>query len=118
VLRNIHAPFIKISDASGAITPAPGSVIASPNVKDPDYFFHWVRDSALVMKTIVSLYEKEKYRNPLKSLQHLKTFDDFISLTEKLQSSDSPYGLGDPRFNADGTVDKIKWARPQLDGPV
>ncbi|HWE79636.1 MAG TPA: glycoside hydrolase family 15 protein, partial [Pseudolabrys sp.] len=38
------------------IVPAPGSVLASPAIADwnpePDYFFHWVRDSAIVMRTV------------------------------------------------------------------
>ena len=38
------------------IAPKPGSVVASPVLAsydpDPDYFFHWYRDSALVMDAL------------------------------------------------------------------
>src|SRR4051812_43250932 len=41
------------------ISPAgthPGVVIASPSRTSPDYYFHWVRDAALVMGTQVDTY--------------------------------------------------------------
>ncbi|HEV7960570.1 MAG TPA: glycoside hydrolase family 15 protein, partial [Rhizomicrobium sp.] len=38
------------------IVPKPGSVVASPVLAaydpDPDYFFHWYRDSALVIDAL------------------------------------------------------------------
>src|ERR1044071_4446330 len=34
-----------ISPADGR----PGAVLASPSRQDPDYYYHWVRDAALVM---------------------------------------------------------------------
>ena len=41
------------------ITPQTGSVVASPDFGDydpePDYFFHWLRDSALVMDALREL---------------------------------------------------------------
>jgi glucoamylase len=41
------------------VIPAKGSVLASPVVSDwnpePDYFFHWVRDSAMAMKAVAEL---------------------------------------------------------------
>ncbi|KAI8926174.1 Six-hairpin glycosidase-like protein [Entophlyctis helioformis] len=35
---------------------AVGSVIASPSKSQPDYFYHWIRDGALVMDAVNSLY--------------------------------------------------------------
>ena len=41
------------------VIPAKGSVLASPVIADwnpePDYFFHWVRDSAIAMKAVAEL---------------------------------------------------------------
>jgi glucoamylase len=41
------------------VVPARGSVLASPAIADwnpePDYFFHWVRDSAIVMSVVADL---------------------------------------------------------------
>ena len=36
-----------------------GIIIASPS-DDPPYKYHWVRDSALVMRTIVDMYNVTK----------------------------------------------------------
>ena len=33
-----------------------GVIIASISVNDPDYYYHWIRDSALTMKTIIDYY--------------------------------------------------------------
>ena len=39
-----------------AVRPAPGSVLASPRLADwnpePDYFHHWIRDAAVVMRVL------------------------------------------------------------------
>ena len=37
----------------------PGMIIASHS-SDPDYKYHWIRDSALVMRPIVDLYKTTK----------------------------------------------------------
>src|SRR5580698_6931344 len=43
------------------IRPAKGSVLASPVIAaydpDPDYFFHWLRDSAVVIDAVRTLIE-------------------------------------------------------------
>jgi glucoamylase len=43
------------------IRPARGSVLASPVIAaydpDPDYFFHWLRDSAVVIDAVRTLIE-------------------------------------------------------------
>ena len=33
-----------------------GLIVASPSTQNPDYYYHWVRDSALTMKVIVNEY--------------------------------------------------------------
>src|SRR5512136_2527179 len=58
MLRAISATdLVKERRAFGqTIKPARGSVLASPEIAsydpDPDYFFHWLRDSALVMDAL------------------------------------------------------------------
>ena len=32
-----------------------GSIIASPT-KDPDYNFHWTRDSAIIIKALIKVF--------------------------------------------------------------
>ena len=40
-------------------TTNPGMIIASPS-EDPPYKFHWIRDSALVMRIFIDMYEQTK----------------------------------------------------------
>lgn len=91
----------------------PGVVIASPSRQDPDYYFHWIRDSALVLDSLLTTAPKGVLDSDL-----LKTIDDFISLSRRLQLTPSLTGLGEPRFNIDGTPFNGPWARPQNDGPA
>ena len=132
--------------------PAPGSVLASPAIAnwdpEPDYFFHWIRDSAIVMRTVAELMEdatttaeRERWR---------RYFEDFVRFSRALNSQDGAQFLrlsrhrqltrrdarkflrrdaeirvlsgdkllGEPRFNPDGTLDILRWSRPQYDGPA
>ncbi|KAH9986648.1 Six-hairpin glycosidase-like protein [Russula vinacea] len=66
-----------------------GIVIASPNTVNPNYLYTWVRDSSLVFKVI-------HVPNPS------GTF--FTG------------GLGEPKFNIDGSAFTGPWGRPQRDG--
>jgi glucoamylase len=132
------------------IRPAKGSVLACPVPAsydpDPDYFFHWLRDSAVIIDAVSCLLEAGKIADM--GRVHL---DDFLSFSLKLCDLDGPAFLkqagdfrrkvqpwfqqfvrpdaeletihgprifGEPRFNPDGTLDIIKWSRPQHDGPA
>src|SRR3546814_19157261 len=56
--------LVRRRDAFGqVVVPTAGSVLASPVFADwdpePDYFFHWVRDSANVMRSVGSEERRE-----------------------------------------------------------
>ena len=53
-----------------------GIIIASPS-NDPPYKFHWIRDSALVMRVILSLIENNNY----KPIKHSKIFLNISAFT-------------------------------------
>ncbi|MGZ3695817.1 MAG: glycoside hydrolase family 15 protein [Bdellovibrionota bacterium] len=93
-----------------------GSVIASPSRSAPDYYFHWIRDAALTMDTFVTLYsqESDKAKKPA-YLNRLLAYADF-SLGN--QRSHTLTGLGEPKFNVDGSPFNGPWGRPQNDGPA
>ncbi len=135
---------------SQTVRPVKGSVLASPVSAhwdpEPDYFYHWVRDSAIVMSSIVDLALTEKDKNEREVWA--QTFIDYVSFSlTSLQTGNSSEGnpllsstreelhqylrsngelsqlngdtlLKEPRFNPDGTPDLQNWARPQLDGPA
>jgi len=137
------------SDFAQIITPVPGSVIASSVTEtgpgEPDYFFHWMRDSALAMDVVWRLAEQGNATAPWR--QHFQDFVQFslslgsIDGAEFVRTHDYRTGVaapvvqflrpeaelssisgdkvaGDVRVNADGTIDVIKWSRPQHDGPA
>jgi glucoamylase len=99
------------------ITPRPGSVTAAPRggPDEPDYFFHWIRDSALVMRAVANLAATADA--PLAQTCHQR-LADFIRFSRSLQLSGAPAGLGETRFNLDGSQDVLQWNRPQFDGPA
>lgn len=131
------------------IRPAPGSVLASPEIAsydpNPDYFFHWLRDSAIVIDALRVLI----FDGTLGPDAH-RYFSDFVEFSLGLCRLDGRMLLakgnfrravdpsfldhvraeneigqifgdraqGEARYNADGTLDIIKWGRPQNDGPA
>ncbi len=130
-----------------SVRAAAGSVVASPVLADwdpePDYFFHWFRDSSLVMDALRLLHEDGQVGD-----EALAMLTDFIAFSSALRGLDGrnlrqPRGwrervredfhqylrdeaelacvrgadvVAETRVNADGTLDISKWARPQHDG--
>jgi glucoamylase len=124
-----------------------GSVVASPVLAsydpDPDYFFHWYRDSAVVMDALRLLYERGTLGD-----EALQLFEQFVHFSLGLGELDGRRLVeqpqwragvkpefvqylrqdadlsqvhgerirGETRVNADGTLDLSGWPRPQHDG--
>lgn len=124
-----------------------GSVVASPVLAsydpDPDYFFHWYRDSAVVMDALRILFERGTLGD-----EALQLFEQFVQFSLSLDQLDGRTLVGQPqwrervqpafvqylrtdaelslahgdrirgetRLNADGTLDISHWPRPQHDG--
>ncbi|THH26533.1 hypothetical protein EUX98_g7660 [Antrodiella citrinella] len=103
------------SKANGAKA---GLVIASPSTSNPNYLYTWTRDSSLVFKTLIDQFTSGADT----SLRGL--IDDFFSAESQLQQTSNPSGtvstggLGEPKFNIDGTAFTGPWGRPQRDGPA
>lgn len=101
---------------------AAGAVVASPSKSNPDYFYHWIRDAALVMSVVLDLYQNETDRV---QRNHYETIlKDFVSLSRRNQTTPNPSDqessgrLGEPKFHADGSAFTAGWGRPQNDGPA
>src|SRR5882762_3997669 len=129
------------------IRPVKGSIVASPALADwnpePDYFFHWFRDSAVVIDAVRLLFEAGDL-----GPQALEHFADFVRFSLSLQGLDgrkviatlgwrenvaadfvrflrrddeleTVHGeviVAETRVNPDGTLDISSWTRPQHDG--
>lgn len=89
---------------------SPGAVIASPSRQDPDYYYHWVRDAALVMQAMIDECESSEDLDRL--------FGDYIAFSKRNQQAPSLGNLGEPKFYVDGRPYEKQWGRPQNDGPA
>jgi glucoamylase len=148
MLRSISARDI-VKERRGfgqTVRPVAGSIVASPVPAswdpDPDYFFHWFRDSAIVIDAVRLLYEAGQL-----GAEALTHFADFVRFSLSLKALDGrtlvelpqwrskvmpdfvQYLRGDDllrvsgdavyadtRVNPDGTLDISRWTRPQYDG--
>jgi glucoamylase len=90
----------------------PGMVVASPSRTNPNYFFDWVRDTALTMRSLIDYYELTK--NP----KIKKMIFTWIQAESRRQNTPAISGLGEPKYNIDGSGFTGPWGRPQNDGPA
>jgi glucoamylase len=150
MLRSISAVGItKARPGFGqTIVAAAGSVVASPVLgaydPDPDYFFHWFRDSAVVMDALRLLYldgtledgalaQFADFVNFSSALQRLDgraltadaswrgrvraDYEQYLRSDAELEAVHGDAVAGETRVNADGSLDISRWGRPQNDGP-
>lgn len=143
LLRCISSQQTKMRAGFGqVIVPRRGSVVASGVIAsydpDPDYFFHWYRDSAVIMDAL------RLVRDEVPQVRQLLA--DFVSFSLDLATLDGrqmPAGWqaqaepdyarflrhdiaqahgdaipAETRVNPDGTLDISDWPRPQHDGPA
>ena len=131
------------------VVPRKGSIVASPVLgaydPDPDYFFHWYRDSAIVIDALRLLTEDAAV-----NIDGREHFSDFVNFGLSLRALDGraltrapewrdrvaadyrqyvrsdadlekAHGdaiFAETRVNPDGTLDISSWPRPQNDGPA
>lgn len=101
---------------SGDPIPRKGIVVGALSKRDPDYYFHWVRDSSQVMRVVIELWKNQVV--PFSAPNFHAMMKDYLSLTADLQKERSDYGLGEPRYTVEGKIDPLPWSRPQFDGPA
>jgi glucoamylase len=139
--------IVKVRPGLGqTVRPVAGSVVASRVLgaydPDPDYFFHWFRDSAIVIDAVRVLYETGELG--AEALTHFTDFvrfslslgqldgraltlsaswrenvtPDFVQYLrgEELAQVSGDTVYADTRVNPDGTLDVLRWNRPQHDG--
>ncbi|KAK0651308.1 glycoside hydrolase family 15 protein [Cercophora newfieldiana] len=106
------------SDGCRAQGAASGVVVASPSKSNPDYWYTWTRDAALVLKGIAEAFTHD-YNTTLQ-----RQVQNFVGSQAKLQGVSNPVGdlsngagLGEVKFYVDLTKFTGEWGRPQRDGP-
>ncbi|GAA5898142.1 hypothetical protein JCM5296_002002 [Sporobolomyces johnsonii] len=121
--------FRNIGERAGA---SPGVVIASPSTSDPDYFFTWTRDAALIASGLLELLPSPSSHSTPSPLaqqasnnETLSFFAQYIDAQLTLQHLPNPSGtyedlagLGEPKFHTNLTTFEGRWGRPQRDGPA
>jgi glucoamylase len=151
MLRSVSATNL-IKDRPGfgqRVAPRPGSVLASPVLAaydpDPDYFFHWFRDSAIILdalrvaeaeglekrigvdrlrefvefsRSLRELDGRELVRNGRFREKVQRSFLQYVRPEEEIAAVFGDRVLAEARVNPDGTLDFTRWARPQNDGPA
>ena len=131
------------------VIPRPGSVLASPVPAhydpEPDYFFHWFRDSSIVIdalrmalaagyvgssalgrfrefvqfsRALLSLDGREFLRRVQFRADVQPGFLQYLRPDAEIAAMSGEAVLADVRVNADGTPDFTRWSRPQADGPT
>jgi len=130
------------------MVPIRGSIVASPVPAsydpDPDYFFHWFRDSAVVIDALRLLFEDGSagadaiarlsefvhFSLALRNLDGRELagaswrsrvtpdFQKFLRTDADLAGVHGEAVAAETRVNPDGTLDISSWPRPQNDGPA
>eukprot|EP01006_Ploeotia_vitrea_P032266 TRINITY_DN64532_c0_g1_i2.p1 TRINITY_DN64532_c0_g1~~TRINITY_DN64532_c0_g1_i2.p1 ORF type:complete len:516 (-),score=19.61 TRINITY_DN64532_c0_g1_i2:46-1593(-) len=91
-----------------------GGVVVAPYYDTPDafYYYHWMRDAALTMRSIQETTSHDNYKNDMNA------YANFVLNT---QSQNDPNGYDirtEPKFNLpNGDVFEGEWCRQQNDGP-
>jgi glucoamylase len=152
ILRSVSpTDIVKTRPGFGqTIRPRRGAIVASPIPAaydpDPDYFFHWYRDSAVVIDALGMLFEREAGPAARSLLEHFadfvrfslglceldgrtlaatpawrasvrEDFKQFVRSDAELAAVHGDAVAADTRVNPDGTIDISRWGRPQHDGP-
>lgn len=126
--RSFNYILENIGGISSSLDPkdvAYGVVIASPSKKSPNYFYNWIRDSALTIRSLIyhlddnamSDHSDEELRAVIE--RYIEVNYHLQRLPNRLGKFDDKTrsGLGEPKFNPDGTTFNDNWGRPQSDGP-
>jgi glucoamylase len=146
MLRSVSCTVVKTRSGFGqVILPTRGSIVASPEPAsydpEPDYFFHWYRDSAVVVDALRILSEEPgsgldttahladfvRFSRSLRNLDGrslpsawrgrvAEDFTQFLRTDAELITVHGEATDAETRVNPDGTLDVSRWPRPQFDG--
>ncbi|KAJ3094709.1 glycoside hydrolase 15 protein [Phlyctochytrium planicorne] len=111
-IPNIKKSLLAAINPAGTVK---GVVVAAPKIQigtTQNYFYHWIRDGALVMDAINELYKEGDSTLSTK-------LEEYIAFSRSLQTIQPPAltGFGQAKFEVSGKDFTGDWCRPQNDGP-
>ena len=96
------------------IVPRPGSVVASPVLAaydpDPDYFFHWFRDSAIVIDALGVAKAMGFERRVA-----VERLCEFLEFSRALRNLDGPQLAREERFRENVQPSFLQYVRPDAE---
>ncbi|GJQ13075.1 hypothetical protein GpartN1_g4866.t1 [Galdieria partita] len=116
--RSFQGIFYNI-DPPGGI---PGSVTAADSHYQPDYYYNWIRDAAITMDVVVTLYEKAKEPSQVKKLEDI--LKSYVHYNYIIQRTPNPTGnlttggLGAAHYLLNGSAFTGSWCSVENDGPA
>ncbi|KAI8368461.1 glucoamylase glam [Blakeslea trispora] len=111
-LQISRSSMLKNINPAGAVK---GFIAASLSTSNPDYFYAWTRDAALVAHVVANDYN----RTMTGSATYLGLLKDYVTFSINSQNTPTACNcLGEPKFNKDGSGYSGAWGRPQNDGPA
>ncbi|OGT63636.1 MAG: hypothetical protein A3E85_01650 [Gammaproteobacteria bacterium RIFCSPHIGHO2_12_FULL_45_12] len=114
--QQVNVAFKKLKENISPAGAMPGAVIAARSTAHPDYYYHWVRDAAIAMDALASYYDMTS--SSLARQEIRQKLSEYLDFSANIQTVSTRAGLGEPKFNVDGTVFTGPWGRPQNDGPA
>lgn len=114
-----HIDTFSLNKIAENISPADaevGAVIAAKTKANPNYYYHWVRDAGLTIDALISVYKTTTDAQQKNLIR--KKINEYIGFSAKIQNTNTITGLGEPKFNVDGSPFNEPWARPQNDSPA
>ena len=112
-LRHLQKKFLKhlLANVHPADT-APGCIVASPSRSEPDYFYHWFRDAAL---TIGSLLQSSSLGPDAKRNLILDWLSFEAQSAANIDQNAELEGAGEAKVHPSGKEFTEPWGRPQYD---
>ncbi|KAJ1956781.1 hypothetical protein EC988_001169 [Linderina pennispora] len=93
---------------------SPGAAAAAPSRSNPDYHYHWTRDTGITLLEISTWLNGASDASG--SEMYSKKLADYADFSRSIQTIESPSGIGTAKFMMDGSAFTGAWCNLQRDG--
>ena len=102
----------------GAVVAAPSTNVDTQTNEVHDYNWTWKRDAAIVMKSVLDLWEHGYFHNKNKELFEIMSNYVEFSRQDQVNLEKGTYGIGDAKVTLNNSPNPNEWGGPQTDGPA